>query len=380
MFLQSAARRLVAPYLLLLATVLPSPSRAQINDGWPSTAKILVFYGVAGFHHSSITNGIAMFKQMDSISRTPPRPYATLYADFFDQASLVDSAHLAKYNVVVLLQCTLPGTLFNEAQRKALLGFVERGGGLVAIHGSMDVMGGWDEYDALLGTSYAYHHIPDRRALRTGWGATAKILINGLAGEVGFDEEWNQLRPFPAVAGMDTVNSMSDTGFTGMDPRTGRLPVSWSRNLTAGRVFGTVLGHNPRTYSDCYFIRLMRNAILWTAHQESNIYFDAHSPASPGCPVLTTADNPLPRNHAFGPAGFRAVRGEGVLRVTVQLPGAHLVSVRSLEGKLQASARGTGAVEHEFTNLRSGTVYLVDVRWPGGRMERRLISPGTAAP
>jgi uncharacterized protein len=381
MFFQSSPSRLTAPCLLLLATLFANSSRAQISDYWPPTVKMLVFHSAGGFRHASIDNGLAMFMKMDSLSRTAPSIASNFRVDFSEQSSIMDSAHLAGYHVLVLLQTTLPAFLFNEAQRKALIRFVERGGGLVAIHGALDVRIAWNEYDALLGTSYAGSRIQDRRTLRHHSGPTAKILANGLAGEIGFEEEWNSLRPFPASSGMDTINSVPDSGLFGMEPKTGTSPVSWTRKLPSGRVFGTVLGHNGKIFSDCYFVRLMRNAILWTAHAEWSIPVDASKPSSPECPVSPpTAEHPFPGARISSPSGFLVTRGDGALRVTMLLPGAHVVSLRTLDGKLLGTARGTEAAEHEFKNLRSGTVYALEVRRPDGRLDRKLILPGPEVP
>jgi type 1 glutamine amidotransferase len=44
-------------------------------------------------------------------------------------------------------------------------------------------------------------------------------------------------------------------------------PVAWTHPHQGGRVFYTSLGH-PKDFADENFVRLLVNALFWTAHRE----------------------------------------------------------------------------------------------------------------
>ena len=86
----------------------------------------LVFSKTLMFRHASITNGIAAIKQLGAENR--------FHVDATEDANWFTATNLAKYKVVIFLSTS--GDILNEAQQAAFKHFIERGGGLVAIHAS----------------------------------------------------------------------------------------------------------------------------------------------------------------------------------------------------------------------------------------------------
>lgn len=364
------------------------PLRAQTVDHDFPGFKVLVFYAAHGYRHSSIPPAMEMFKRMDSLATAKPGFFNPVTADFTDQVSVFNAGNLAKYKVVVLLQTTDLGSWLNDNQKQALLDYVNHQGGLVAIHGALDASPSWGGYVTLLGGAMAANKGLSTHSIRwsENYGKVglrgAVPIMTGLPSQLTLKDEWYSLQGAEdlSLEGSDTVAFAQKSGFAPEDSIGSDLVVAWIRDLPkGGRVFSTTLGHTAEAYADCGFKRLLRNGILWAGYQNWSIPEDVGSVPGWDCPGAATGNRAVFRERPGAP-GFTAERNGNALKVTTLLPGSHRILLRTLDGKVRASAQITGAGSHEFRGLRPGTVYALEVRWNGGRAERRLISPEPGAP
>src|ERR1019366_8155051 len=106
--------------------MLPALTAATWAQPQPPTAKFnaLVFSKTLMFRHPSITNGITAIKLLGAENG--------FHVDATEDASWFTAANLAKYKVVVFLSTS--GDILDEEQQSAFKSFIERGGGLAAIH------------------------------------------------------------------------------------------------------------------------------------------------------------------------------------------------------------------------------------------------------
>jgi|SRR4051794_6728396 len=119
-------------------------------------------------------------------------------------------------------------------QEKALIGFVESGHGLVALHSASDEFTGSDKYIAMLGGQFQRH----------GTGEfTADIVqpkhpvMQGIEPFQTWDETYVHTKhnPVDRTVLMERVDAQ------------GREPWTWVRTQGKGRVFYTAYGHDERT-------------------------------------------------------------------------------------------------------------------------------------
>ena len=139
-------------------------------------------------------------------------------------------------------------------QERALLGFVESGRGLVAIHSASDMFSGSQRYVSLIGAQFQRH----------GEGEfTAEIVrpdhpvVAGLRPFATWDETYVHTRH----------NAANRTVLMERVDAQGREPWTWVRTEGKGRVFYTAYGHDRRTWSNPGFQQLIQQGIVWAIEE-----------------------------------------------------------------------------------------------------------------
>src|ERR1700742_154796 len=162
-------------FALLLAALAADEARAQ-GEG----KRVLIYTGTSGFRHTEALNN----------GRTPVQNALTglgYTVDWEDcdnngggvgncdhadkNARIFTTENLARYDAILFFNASWswaggsrPGPLLNEAQRAAVISYVQNGGGTPAIHNSTDMGAGqsvWDWWDggpnSVIGTTMPGH-------------------------------------------------------------------------------------------------------------------------------------------------------------------------------------------------------------------------------
>ncbi len=135
-------------------------------------------------------------------------------------------------------------------QEKGLIEFVEAGGGLVSIHSSTSMNMKSDAFWKLLGGRFAGHGGGKFRVKITG---KSHSIVRGMLDFEVTDETYRHT--FCPASKLITLMRRESDG----------EPVTWVQYYGKGRVFGTALGHDSRTWSDPNFQRLVIRALDWAA-------------------------------------------------------------------------------------------------------------------
>lgn len=159
---------------------------------------------------------------------------------------------LAKYPVLILYanHKKLPA----EAEQ-ALLGWIENGGGLVAIHSATNCFTNSPKFIALVGARFKSH----------GSGVmTETIAAQDHPLMLGYKpiESWDETR----VHNEHNEENRTVLTYHNEDKRAPE-PWTWVRTQGKGRVFYTAWGHDERTWRQPGFHDLLARAIRWTAGQ-----------------------------------------------------------------------------------------------------------------
>lgn len=206
----------------------------------------------AGFRHDSIPAALAA---VAAIAARAGDIVVTATENLAD----VNAARLGATDVLMfaLTSGELP---FDDTQKRAILEFVNNGGGFMGFHSATDTLYEWPEYGRLVGAYFKEHP----------WVQQATIAVedrshpttSGLGASFSLREEFYTFRsnPRPSVHVLLTLDAPS----VGAQ---GDFPLAWEQSIGRGRSYYNALGHFPETWNDARFQTQIAAAIRWTAQR-----------------------------------------------------------------------------------------------------------------
>ena len=236
----------------LVAALLALTAAAPAQTPTPATEfSALVFSKTLLFRHPSITNGIAAIKQLGAEHG--------FHVDATEDAAWFTPANLARYRVVIFLSTS--GNILNGVQQAVFKRYIERGGGLAAIHaavaGDVATEGAWPWYGEALCARFTNHsaivqatvNIEDRQSPSTA----------GLPEHWVRTDEWYNFISSPrgqarVLASLDETTYQGGT--MGKDH-----PIAWCKQVGKGRIWYTALGHTEASYTEPLFLKHLLGGI-----------------------------------------------------------------------------------------------------------------------
>lgn len=211
---------------------------ASASDAAEPSLRVLFLGGSNGSHETEKMYRLAL----------PVFEKAGIAAEYTDLPDVLNPERLAKTDVFLIFKDD--GELTPE-QEKALLDWVEAGGGLVAVHCASHAFRNSDAYGKLVGGRFQKH----------GWGGFQTTILDA---------------QHPAVAGLRSFatedetyvhDSLSDDNrvLAVRDEGDRYEPYTWVRRQGKGRVYYTALGHNEKTWSQPQFHEQLIQAVRWSA-------------------------------------------------------------------------------------------------------------------
>ncbi len=183
-----------------------------------------------------------------------------------EEASVLETSALSKYDVIVLNYRNPPTEKLSEAARANLLSFVKSGKGLVAVHFSVSAWGDWPEFQKLVGRTWVgKKEAPDGLASGHGPRGTFKVavkvkdhpIMKGVNDFEADDELYARLAGDTPIEVLATANSAD---FSKKDE-----PMAWTLKYGEGRVHVNVLGHDARARENPAFKQLLVQGCAWAA-------------------------------------------------------------------------------------------------------------------
>ena len=130
--------------LLFLCTIISFTIISMIQA---QNDKVLIFTKTKGFRHQSIEKGRAVIASLLLDQN--------IQIDSTENAEKFTFNNLKKYKALIFLNTT--GDLFDDNQQKALIKYIEQGGGFVGIHASTDAEYEWPWYGKMAGGYFESH-------------------------------------------------------------------------------------------------------------------------------------------------------------------------------------------------------------------------------
>ncbi len=184
-----------------------------------------------------------------------------------DQPAVFTSDAFKKVRCIVLA-CTNHELFENDAQREAFYSFVEKGGGLLAIHSASANERGQDRFRHFLGGSFHHHYadhqsVPFRHADRTH-PAIACLPADYVWAddEIYINHPEENVRPLLILDWKDVLEK-SRAGDKEGCPKIGGHVLEWCKTYGKGRIYYTALGHNPQDFGKMEFQLHLFKAAKW---------------------------------------------------------------------------------------------------------------------
>ncbi|MCB1086210.1 MAG: ThuA domain-containing protein [Verrucomicrobiae bacterium] len=284
----------------------PNPEeRQKIDEATPAKAtktpakarKVLAMYRCEGFIHTSIPFANHALEQMAEKT-------GAFSVDLADTYDIFTAENLAKYDVLLFNSTT--GLKPSPEQQKAILDFINNGGGIVGIHAAADNFGSWPEGVATIGGIFNGHP----------WGAGGKWAFKNedpshplmaAFGGKGFwhtDEiYWYKPESFQGrerlrvllsldmskAANQKALDNEKVKAMLTVAPDKVDVPVSWCRKIGKGRLFFTNLGHRDDTFMNPAVMQHVLDGIQFAAG-DYDVDTTPSAEAHLGEPVLAPAE------------------------------------------------------------------------------------------
>ena len=162
----------------------------------------------------------------------------------------INTPNLAQYDAVLLYANWNQNEPMDPSQEKALIGFVENGGGFLPIHCASACFGGSDAFVKLVGGRFKSH---GDGIFTTTITAPNHPVMRGFQGFETWDETY--------------VHDRHGDDRTILQKREDE-PWTWVRNQGKGKVFYTAYGHDMRCWGQDAFHELLRRGILWSVGEQ----------------------------------------------------------------------------------------------------------------
>jgi type 1 glutamine amidotransferase len=244
---------IVSLWALTIACTPPSPTPnpdPAPGGGGPATTpvRVLAVTATAGFRHDSIPVARQTLQALAAAANE-------FSIDFTETPGDLTASRLSTVDVLMFV-LTSGELAMDDAQKAAMLAFVQNGGGFIGVHSATDTFSTWPEYGALVGAYFKEH--PWTQEATVSVEAPSHAATDTLGASFRLLEEFYTFRdnPRPRVEVLLSLVAASVGA-------TGDFPLAWTQNVGTGRSFYTALGHFDSTWHDTRFQAHIRGAIAW---------------------------------------------------------------------------------------------------------------------
>lgn len=204
--------------------------------------RVLVFAKTAGFHHASITDGIAAIQKLGGQNGFD--------VDTTTDAEKFTDDTLRNYSAVVFLSTT--GDVLNNFQEAAFERFIQAGGGFMGIHAATDTEYDWGWYGRLVG-AYFLDHPGINDTFPNVQEGVLQVVDSTNAATKHLPHDWKRTDEFysfkkisPDIKVILRIDEKSYHGGKNGDNH----PMAWYHEFDGGRAFYTELGHTKESYTE----------------------------------------------------------------------------------------------------------------------------------
>ncbi|GAA0546631.1 ThuA domain-containing protein [Chitinophaga japonensis] len=253
------------------ASPLPGP---PVN--WKKVRVLVYTKNGKGYVHKNIPAAVAGIRHLGQqygfrvdVSDTP--------ADFTD-------ANLRQYNAIIFANTN--NDVFNtDAQKVALMRFVQAGGGIVGIHSAVGTERRWPWFKRMMGATFVRH--PPFQPLK-------EIIVDATHPSTSFlPKVWRcedecyfvtEMNPDLHVLVVHDLSGIQDNKET-PDFYGKVFPSVWCHEFDGGRQWYTALGHEGKVYADPVFQKHILGGLQWVLEKKDKPDYTKARALHPGDPL-----------------------------------------------------------------------------------------------
>lgn len=250
-----------------LILVFGFPCKALLAEG--DTFQVLHFTSTSGFNHGTANVSLTMFSSLGN-------DLGFTVTQDSNGSEFNSLANLHQYAVVVFSN-TSGNNILNASQRANFEAYIESGGSYLGIHAASDTYrhssanggstGTWDWYaENVAGCSVqtSPNHTSQNHSNMMTHSFEDHPVLDGIPDPWFKTEEYYYWENGYLNSSFTTLLTVGQTG--GQTYDAARMTTHVKELAWGGRAFYTSLGHAGSNFSsDQHFVRLMENAVIWTA-------------------------------------------------------------------------------------------------------------------
>jgi uncharacterized protein len=271
--------RYLAAFIVFLAIISGCATGRHSNSSavnWKKVKVLVYTKNGKGYIHDNIPSAVACIQRLGKqngfnvvVTDNP--------ADFND-------ANLKNYNALIFTS-TNNDVFDNDAQKVAMMRYIQAGGGFVAIHSVTGTERNWQWFKRLVGGTFVRHakHQDFQEIIMDTTNVSTSFLPRhwNVSDECYYTTDINPDIHVLTVHDLATVTDESKPTTYGTV-----FPSSWCHEFDGGREWYTALGHDGKTYSDPVFEKFIMGGIKWVIGENKQLDYSKAHAKSP--------DDPLP--------------------------------------------------------------------------------------
>ncbi len=273
-------RKFIALNFLFIITVLcackTQKETAVNNVNWKQVKVLVYTKNGKGYVHDNIAAAARCIEELGAQNG--------FAVDVSDDPAKFNDDNLKQYNALIFTS-TNNDVFDNDAQKLALMHYIEAGGGFVAIHSVTGTERNWPWFKRLVGGTFERHakHQPFTEIIIDHNNPSTSFLPNTWKRD---DECYytKEINPDIHVLMVHDLSTVDDKGKPVIYGNT--FPSVWCHEFDGGREWYTSLGHDSATYKEPEFRKHIMGGLQWVLSKQQPLdYSKAHA---------KTPNDPLP--------------------------------------------------------------------------------------